>query len=256
MWDQSDFESLREEYQNHARDFTKSGSNSLTGRTLFVTAHALHQFHADLEIGKGEHVNERHHMQLLFLERGIRELLSLYWLAENYSYTACQGRLRFLLETYTLVRELNNDKEKTKRDFVEIVEETAKNEYDPSDSKPLTDYLSGKRRQVRGDLAKGNKVHSDVYNQMSNIGSHPHSIQSMGLDGEHDSDTEQDYLEFGLVFVYALAAQYRRTFEDTSLRNWVEQELDGIMLQAQLRLGGLPLFLKEDMDYTTISESS
>lgn len=58
MWDQSDFESLREEYQDHARDFTESGSNSLTGRTLFVTTHTPRQFHDDLETGKGEHVNK------------------------------------------------------------------------------------------------------------------------------------------------------------------------------------------------------
>jgi hypothetical protein len=122
MWDQSEFESLREEYRDHARNYTESGSNSLTSRTLFVTTHALHQFHADLEAEKGKHVDERHQMQLLFLKRGIRELFSLYWLVENYSYTACQGRLRFLLETYTLVRDINKNKQKAQSNFIRIVE--------------------------------------------------------------------------------------------------------------------------------------
>ena len=250
MWDQTDFESLREEYREHSRDFKESGSNALTGRTFFITTHGLRQFHADLEERGGKHVNERHMMQILLLERGLQELLSLYWLVENYAYTACQGRLRFLLETYTLVKEINSNKKKAQSDFINIIEMTVDGDDFANDSAPLRDYLSGKRRQVRGELAEENSVHSDVYDLMSNIGSHPHSIQSMKLDGTYDENTEKDCLEFGLVFVYALAAQYRRTFEETPLRKWVERELDGIMLQAQLQLDGLPIFLKEDMDYT------
>lgn len=84
---------------------------------------------------------------------------------------------------------------------------------------------------------------------MSNQGSHPHSIKSSALDGEWDQVQELDVLQFGLTFVYALAAQYIRTFEGSSVEDKVRYEMDGTIVQVLLAYGHLPTFLEEDLDF-------
>ena len=123
------------------------------------------------------------------------------------------------------------------------------NDYGPYDTLPITEYFSGKRRQLKGDFVEQEDMYRDMYDRISRSGSHPHSIQSAMLDRSWDKIQERDVLQFGLIFVYALAAQYRRTFEDSKIESVVHEEMDDIMVQVLYAHGHLPLFLEEDLDY-------
>lgn len=84
---------------------------------------------------------------------------------------------------------------------------------------------------------------------LSNQGSHPQSIKSSGLDGEWNEEKELDILEFGLTFVYGFAAQYVRTFEESTVESDIHAEMDRVIVQVLLVLHQLPTFLEEDLDF-------
>jgi hypothetical protein len=153
------------------------------------------------------------------------------------------------LELYLVVREWNRNKENTKQKWTEFREDMKEEEYGPYETLPLTEYFSGKRQQLKGELAKEDEMYGEMYDRISNQGAHPHSIKSSALDGEWDQVQEQDVLQFGLIFVYTLAAQYIRTFEGSSIESDVRAEMDGIIVQVLLAHGHLPTFLDEDLDF-------
>jgi len=245
MWDVHDFEEVEEMYLDDAEEYVISHPNQQAARTLLVTTHNLFEKQNEiLEMSRGA-VGREHQLQLIYLRRGIYALRALYWLCKHHCYSACYGQVRFLFELYLVVRDWNRNKEKTKQKWTEFRDGMKEEDYGPYETLPLTEYFSGKRRQLKGELAE----EEEMYDRLSNQGSHPHSIKSLALDGEWDQVQERDVLQLGLIFVYALAAQYIRTFEDSSVEDQVRAGMDGIIVQVLLAHGHLPTFLEEDLDF-------
>jgi len=216
---------------------------------LLVTTHNLFGKQNEiLETSRGA-VGREHQLQLIYLRRGIYALRAVYWLCKHHCYSACYGQVRFLFELYLVVRDWNRNKEKTEQKWIEFREDMKEEDYGPYETLPLTEYFSGKRRQLKGELAKEEEMYGEMYDRLSNQGSHLHSIKSSALDGEWDQVQERDVLQLGLIFVYALAAQYTRTFEDSSVEDEIRAEMDGIIVQVLLAHGHLPTFLEEDLDF-------
>ncbi len=252
MWGQSDFEEIEELYAEAAEDYSKPGRRNARARLFFLSVHNLHDFRVELEKTSGRFVDDRHYMQLAYLRRGVQALKSIYWLVKNHCYTACYGRIRFLLELYLVIRELNREKEKTRKKWKRAVEDLKQNDYEFYEKTYLTNFFEGKRKQLRGEFADEHDAHDVIYSQFSGIGTHPDSIKSTGLEENLDKIQEEDILSFGLIFAYAMAAQYRRTFENSSIEKPVSVGTDDIMMQAAGGLEDFPNFLEEDSEYLNI----
>lgn len=249
MWDVHDFEEVEEMYLDDAEEYGVSHPNQKEARTLLVTTHNLFEKQNEVLETSRDAVGREHQMQLIYLRRGIYALRAIFWLCKHHCYSACYGQIRFLLELYLVVREWNRNKEDTKQKWTEFREDMKEEDYGPYETLPLTEYFSGKRQQLKGELAEEDETYREMYDRISNQGSHPHSIKSSALDGEWDQVQELDVLQFGLIFVYALAAQYIRTFEDSSVEDEIRAEMDGIIVQVLLAHGYLPTFLEEDLDF-------
>lgn len=248
-WGPSDFEEVQNLYDKAAEDYSKQGVRCLRARTYLLSFHNLHDLRVELEKTGGGLVDDRHYMQLAYLQRGVQALKSLYCLVRNHCYTACYGRLRFLLELYLVVRDLNRDKEQTAKKWQRAVKDLKENDYDRHDEIYLTKFFKGKRKQLRGEFTSKHKMYDKIYGRMSGAGVHPDSIKSSGLEDGLDEILEEDVITFGLIFIYAMAAQYRRTFEDSPLEKFVNRITDAIMMQSWTPLDDTPLFLEEDLDY-------
>ena len=249
MWGQTDFEQIEALYDEAAEDYSKPGPRNARARMLLLSTHNLHDFRVELEKTAGGLIDDRHYMQLSYLRRGVQALKSTYWLLKHHAYSACYGRMRFLLELYLVVRELNREKEKTKEKWKRAVEDLKQNDYRPYDKIFLTKFFEGKRQQLMGEFTDQHDVYDTMYGRISGAGAHPDSIKSSHLEGSLDEVQERDIIDFGLTFVYAIAAQYRRTFEDSPLQKPVEIGTDGILMQAVQPLDGLPSFLEDDLDF-------
>lgn len=248
MWDAHDFEEVEEMYLEDGEVYDRHHPNGDEARTLLVSIHNLFEQQNDILDNHRDAVGHEHQMQLMYLRRGIYSLRALYWLCKHHLYSASYGQIRFLWELYLVVREWNRNKEKTKQKWLEFREEMKEKEYGPYETLPLTEYFSGKRRQLRGDMAKDEEMYGDMYDRLSNQGAHPHSIRSSALDGEWDPVQELDVLQLGLIFVYAVAAQYIRTFEGSSVESDVRGKIDDIIVQMLWVHGHLPTFLEEDLE--------
>jgi len=156
MWSKYDFEEIEALHQDAAEDYTDpSHSNRDEARTLLTVAQNLHDFRLTLDKTQGTAIDDRHGMQLFYLRRGIRALFSIFRLCKHHSYSACYGRIRFLWDLYIVVRELNREKEKTKKKFQAFKEDMRETDYGPYDTLPMTDYCWGEtpaaeRRSCRG----------------------------------------------------------------------------------------------------------
>jgi len=87
-----------------------------------------------------------------------------------------------------------------------------------------------------------------MYDRLSNLGSHPHTLKSAWNDGRWNEEQEEDVLRFGVIFAYAIAAQYIRTFENSQIERFVREEMDDVIVQVLLVFGHLPEFLEKDLD--------
>jgi hypothetical protein len=249
MWDVFEFDEVREVYLDDAEEYGVAHPNGKEARTLLVSTHNLFEKQNAILDDSGDVVGMEHQLQLIYLRRGIYRLRAIYWLCQHHLYSACKGEIRFLWELYLVVRDWNRNKERTKQKWIEFRDDMKEKDYGPYDTLPLTDYFSGKRRNLKGELTEESEIYGRIYNRLSNQGSHPHSIKSSALDGEWDRGQELDVLQFGLVFVFALSAQYIRTFEDTSIEREVRAELDEVIVQVLLAQVNLPKFLEEDLEF-------
>lgn len=249
MWGEQDFEEIEGLYLEDAETYDSRHPNGVEGRTLLISAHNLRDFHSKLLATQGQHIGDRHKIQLLFLERGVQTLLGLYWLCKNHCYSSCYGRIRFLLENYLIVRSLNQNKGQVAKKHKELLKDLNSGNYDEYDTLPLEEFLSGRRKQLLGDLRDEDEFYGKMYDRISNLGSHPHSFKSAGLDGEWNQVQELDILQFGLIFVYAIAAQYIRTLEETDSKRFIHKSMDDIIVQVLMVHDDFPTFLEEDMEF-------
>lgn len=249
MWDIHDFEEVEKMYMDDAEEYARPHPNQEEAQTLLVATHNLFEKQNAILNEHRAVVGIEHQLQLIYLRRGIYALRAIYWLCRHHLYSACDGQIRFLWELYLVVRDWNRNKEKTKQKWEEFRDDIKEQNYGPYETLPLTEYFSGKRGQLKGELTEKSEMYGKIYDRLSNQGSHPHSIRSSALDGEWDKVQELDILRFGLNFVYALTAQYIRTFEDTSIESEVHAEMDEVIVQVLWAHGFLPTFLEEDREF-------
>ena len=120
MWTRFDFEDIESLYIEDAEEYTDTHPNRGGAETFLTAIPSLHDFQIILEKALGSGIEKEHEMQLIYLPRGIQALKSIYWLVKHHCYTACYGRIRFLLELYFVVREFNREKEKTRKKWIEM----------------------------------------------------------------------------------------------------------------------------------------
>lgn len=204
MWDVFEFDEVREMYVDDVEEYGASHPNRREAGTLLVSTHNLFEKQNAILDDSRDVVGMEHQLQLIYLRRGIYRLRAIYWLCRHHLYSACDGQIRFLWELYLVVRDWNRNKERTKQKWIEFRDDMKEKDYGPYETLPLTEYFSGKRRNLKGELTEKSEIYGRMYDRLSNQGSHPHSIKSSALDGEWNEVQELDVLQLGLIFVYAL----------------------------------------------------
>lgn len=252
MWYPSDYSRLLELHIEASENYRDGNPNSKLAKSFFTSAHTLHDLHDELVLTAGDLIGNRHRMQLIYLRRGVDALFSLFWLIRHHQYTASYGRIRFLLETYLVVREFNRNKEQSGKKYKEKLDEYKNGEYTTSEADPLTQYFDGRRRDLLGKFEEKYDWFDDMMGLLSDMGAHPQSIQTMDHDKTWNRGIENDLIQFGNIFNFAFAAQYVRVFEDTDAALTVREKLDPIFVQLKLVQNEIPVFLEEDLEFGEI----
>lgn len=252
MWYRSDYEELYALHQEAAEDYTGENPNSKLAQTFLAATHNLHDFRQRAIRAFGDVVEDKHKMQITYLHRGVDALFSLFWLIRHHQYTAAYGRVRFLLETYLVVRYFNENKQRAGKKWQEKLNDYKQGEYGRYESDPLTKYFDGVRRNLLSDFDDKYDWFDEIMGQLSDMGAHPQSIHSMYNDSKFNAETEKDLFQFGAIFDFGMAAQYVRTFEDTPYDSLVRDELDLIFVQVMMQCPHLPVFLEDDLEFGSV----
>ena len=164
------------------------------------------------------YIDSRHEFQDIFVIKGVNALESLYISVKHRRYDSAYRDVRYLIETYLLVKHLNEYKIKASRihsrQMVEVREEV-------EDLSLLSRHrmVSVNRfHEIIREEKQNYKEFDDglqTFNFLSNRSAHPHRIAGARLDGEHVEDEERQALEWGLDLLIGLCMEYTKLYADT-----------------------------------------
>ncbi len=164
------------------------------------------------------YIDSRHEFQDIFVIKGVNALESLYLSVKHRHYDSAYRDVRYLIETYLLVKHLNEHKIEASRIYSRQMAEVREEVEDLS--------LLSRHRVVSVDRfyemireeKKNYKEFDDgmqTFNFLSNRSAHPHRIAGARLDGEHVEDEERQALEWGLDLLIGLCMEYAKLYADT-----------------------------------------
>lgn len=244
-----DFQEIEEDLLSQSRNYSESDQFSDLGRTLLVSIRNLKNIQGEMSLEHFQSVELRHQFQEIFFVKGTNALQAAYWLLKHRLYDASYREIRYLYETYLLLKGLNDDKEYAADIAAEYVQEililrqigfTEFWRYEFSSVQRFHDII----REERANLEGKDPEYEWMYNYFSNKSMHPVRIEGTGLDERGSYLEEGQLLEFCLVICFGLAKEYWKTYIDTRACGFVYKQiypLCQIILSTITR--GLPTFI-------------
>jgi len=174
------------------------------------------------------YIDSRHEFQDIFVIKGVNALESLYISVKHRRYDSAYRDVRYLLETYLLVKHLNEHKIKASQIHSQQMAEVREEVEDMS--------LLSRHRVISVDRfyemireEKQNYKEFDdelqTFDFLSNRSAHPHRIVGARLDGKHVDDEEKQVLEWGLDLLIGLCSEYTKLYADTPAFATVRKQL-------------------------------
>jgi hypothetical protein len=251
-YSESRYREIEDEFYSSTRDFCGEHENDELARTLFITTEELARIHQDVVAEYGDEATGRHQYQDIFFSKSVDSLFALHRLVKHYWYDAGYREVRFLLESYFVVRGLNRDKENA-----EAIYETYKTEIEAlvGSDDPMevalhefeaTDQLFDVWRDEREACEEVWPRVRRFYNYVSNRSTHPVRMIGAWEDGSWSGSEERELLTWGLYISYGLGKELLKTYQDTSAAEFIEQESQPVVEQFDEVLGNdVPTFLLE-----------
>jgi hypothetical protein len=262
-----DYSDLEGDLEVNKEVYSWTHPNGKEAQMLLTTSHNLLEAEDLFMELLGEHTDDARKFQHIFVRRGANALRTVYILLKNHSYDAVDGRIRYLFEVYLLLKGLNEDRENAARiwrDNKEDIHRTGTPNENPfytyEETDELSDIIDTQKksflwagRDRDSDQDSIGDLHLKLWRQISNRGSHPHTIQSAYLDGKWHSRKEFSLLMLALSLAFGITAQYIRTYEGTPAKYGVLEVLDYILVEIKLifRLNDvtLPIFLDNETEF-------
>jgi len=164
------------------------------------------------------YVDSRHEFQQIFTIKGVNALNSLYLSTKHRYYDSAYRDVRFLLETYLLVKHLNENKIKASQIHSNQMSDIQKHVEDLSLLSRHRVFSVDKFHEIIRDEKQNFKEFDndlETFNFLSNRSAHPHRVAGARLDGEHVEGEEKQVLEWGLDLLIGLWIEYVKLYADT-----------------------------------------
>lgn len=249
-----DFPEIEGQLQWESEKYDLSHPNWEVAWALLASTQNLKEIHEFTGRTAGDDTDDGKKFQHILIGQGANALESLHWLTKHHQYTAARGRVRYLFETYLVLRGLNRDQRRAAKKWNDVRNE-AHSLYPQDELKPLEeqpDALHGLRKEEKGRLKDEfdeTDAYSDFYQLLSDRGSHPASFRGAAADNRHSLQNENSVFGLGLVFAFGLAAQYVRTYVGTPTRWEIQNRADHIFVTVKIALHplGLPTLFKDEL---------
>lgn len=164
------------------------------------------------------YIDSRHEFQDIFIIKGVDALESFYISVRYRRYDSAYRDIRYLIETYLLVKHLNEHKIEASRIHSRQMAEIQKDVEDMSLlSRHRVVSVDKFHKMIREEKENFKEFDDrlEIFNFISNRSAHPHRIAGARLDGEHVEDEERQVLEWGLDLLIGLCIEYVKLYADT-----------------------------------------
>jgi len=218
----NDFEDIESELSSSAESYDASHANRDLAEAYLTTITDLKDLSKNESPLQFQNTALRHQFQEVFFIKAVNALESNYWLIKHHQYDSAFRNIRYLYESYALLKSLNEDKEETQEIVINhIIESDLLYGVGVYDTTRYTDFTStdklhDKIDNVRDEVEEEGGEYERLYNILSNSNIHPARIEGAVLDGEHKPSTEAELFALGLVFAFGLAKEYWKTYADTA----------------------------------------
>lgn len=245
------YEGVEETLDTKSRDFDSSHKNDKLARTLLITTRELERIHDEFKQEYGDEAEEQHVCQDIFFIKGIHSVYALHRLVKNYRYDAARREVRYLFETFFLLKGLNENKDEAADIYREYKNELQELDEDDEMEQTLHEFQATERLHGiwRREYDACEEEWPDVkrfYDYVSNRSSHPVRLIGAGLDGRRSEMEEEQLLTLGLYMQYGLTKELLKTYNDTSAGPFIKRESQPIVERFDDVLGrDVPAFLIE-----------
>jgi len=253
MFSEERFREIEEELLSRAEWYDDSHPNVEKARTLLIATTELRRIQNLVRENYPEEANSGRAYQDIFINKGVNSLFALHQVLKHRLYDAAYREIRYLFESYWVVKGLNRDQEEAARILNRQLEEIGELDPDLSEVErtmyeyesvdELHDILSDEKTRLKdSDPAYGR-----IYNFMSNRSTHPVRIEGSLLDGKGDLLEEEQCLRLGLVLLFGLMKELRKTYQGTSAEEKIVMESQPSIKQIEeVMPEEIPTFLLEN----------
>ncbi|MFC5136589.1 MULTISPECIES: hypothetical protein [Haloferacaceae] len=249
VYSEERYEELEEALHTKSREFVNVHENDKLARTLHITTNELMRIHGEVKQKYREEAGRRHVCQDTFFVKGLHSVYALHRLVKHHRYDAANREVRYLFETFFLLRGLNGDKDEAENIYREYLEELQElGDVDKMEQAlhdfHATDRLFGVWRREYDACEEVWPEVKQFYNYFSNRSSHPVRMIGAALDGNWSEGEEKQLLTLGLYMQYGLTRELLKTFNDTSAEPFIKEESQPIVKRFDQVLGkDIPTFL-------------
>jgi len=199
-------------------DYTSEHPNAELANHLLTGISRLDAVVSEVNQRYPSHIDARHEFQDIFVIKGVNALESLYLSVKYRRYDSVYRDVRYLIETYLLVKHLNEHKIEASLIHSRHMEEVQEEIEDLSllsrhrvESVDEFYDMIGEEKQNYKEFDDG----LQTFNFLSNRSAHPHRIAGARLPGSHVEDEERQALEWGLDLLIGLCMEYAKLYADT-----------------------------------------
>lgn len=252
MHSEERYNEIEDQLLEHTETYDSSHPNGELGQTLLTTTEVLARVQQMVHKKCDDEVDERHQYQDIFFAKGVNSIFALFRLVKHHHYDAAYREVRFLFETYLIIRGLNRDKDKAARILERQKDEIQNLDpdldhvqrviYEYESVNELHDILANEKSKLK----KMDPTYGEIYNFLSNRSSHPVRIEGALLDGDRSEMEETELLKWGIILAFGLAQQFLVTYYETSAKDLISRETEPTIEHIEKTIPeGVPTFLTE-----------
>ncbi|WP_336336871.1 hypothetical protein [Haloarcula brevis] len=252
MHSEERFHEIEQKLLEESEEYDNSHPNGQLGRTLLTTAEVLARVQQKVHRNIYDEIDEQHQYQDIFFSKGVNALFALYRLVKHNQYDAAYREVRYLFESYLVIKGLNRDKNeaarilKRQKEEIQNIDadkgqvERVLHEYESVDD--LHDILSDEKSKLK-DM---DPTYGKIYNFLSNRSTHPVRIEGASLDGDRSDVEETQLLKWGILLGFGLAQQFLVTYYETSAKDLIMKETEPTIEHIEAVIPeGVPTFLTD-----------
>lgn len=238
-------------------DYRYGHTNRQKAWTLLSVVSNLREIHNKVFSTAGDYTDDGKLFQQILVLQGVNALESIYWLTKHHQYNAARGRLRYLFETYGMLRELNKDQDDAANKWAKVLVEAwivDSGKLGPLEKQTdiLHDFRTSAKESIKDEIDI-NSEYIDFWRMLSDRGSYPASMRGALADARQSTISEESLLTLALVFAFGIIGQWVRTFAGTNYRKILHATVDQLFVEIKFAIKprGLPTLFEQELYFWT-----